>query len=73
MLALRRQARYGTKKDGRIVRDYLKDYYNSPSGSVHWQEAMVERQRGGLIFNKNLQNACIKMQTFCRFFFLQNK
>ena len=30
-------------KDGKQLRAYLKHYYNSPVGSVPWQEAAIER------------------------------
>ena len=46
MLALRRMARYDKQKDARIVREYLKEYYSSPQGSVDWQDTMVSRSRG---------------------------
>ena len=59
MLALRRQARYGTKKDGRVVRDYMKDYYNSASCSVNWQDNMVERARGWFYFQHIKPTKCL--------------
>ena len=58
MLSLRRMARYNIKKDGRVVREYLKEYYSSPHGSVEWQDKMVSKSRGSF---------------FGYFFFLKNK
>ena len=28
-------------REGKIVRTYLKDYYNSDAGSVPWQDSMI--------------------------------
>ena len=54
MIDLRREGKYKANKDGRLVRDYLRDYYNSVPGSVHWQNRMVKKRvksaRGSILF-----------------------
>ena len=38
---LERLSRNTYLQDGKVQRDYLKDYYNSPVGKESWQNSMI--------------------------------
>ena len=41
MPALHSRQRYTSSQSGKVVRDHLRDYVNSPAGAVSWQESMI--------------------------------